>query len=135
MTSESDRPAGSAAGDQSKQPTAAGPAAVAEVGRQLAAKPGLLKGLTGLSRMNQPGGFDCPGCAWPEEPGRRKLIDFCENGAKAFADEAVDRAVDAEFFARHSLKDLAGKPDGIAADFRPVPLAVGQDELELVGVG
>jgi molybdopterin-dependent oxidoreductase alpha subunit len=92
--------------------TAAGPAAVIEVVRQINTHPGIARGLKGLARMNQPGGFDCPGCAWPEDPARRKLVDFCENGAKAFADEATRKLADADFFARHSLADLADKPDG-----------------------
>jgi hypothetical protein len=36
-----------------------------------------------LARLNQRHGFDCPGCAWPEEHGGRKFAEFCENGAKA----------------------------------------------------
>ena len=45
-----------------------------------------------LARLNQRHGFDCPGCAWPEEPGDRKLAEFCENGAKAVAEEATQTA-------------------------------------------
>ena len=45
-----------------------------------------------LARLNQRHGFDCPGCAWPEEHGGRKLAEFCENGAKAVAEEATKRA-------------------------------------------
>lgn len=64
-----------------------------------------------LSRLNQRHGFDCPGCAWPEEPGGRKLAEFCENGAKAVAEEATKRTVTPEFFARHSVAELAGRPE------------------------
>ncbi|MCW2587622.1 MAG: oxidoreductase alpha (molybdopterin) subunit [Mycobacterium sp.] len=64
-----------------------------------------------LSRLNQRHGFDCPGCAWPEEPGGRKVAEFCENGAKAVAEEATKRRVTPEFFARHSVSDLAGQPE------------------------
>ena len=64
-----------------------------------------------LARLNQRHGFDCPGCAWPEEPGGRKLAEFCENGAKAVAEEATKRRVTPEFFARHSVAELAGKPE------------------------
>jgi molybdopterin-dependent oxidoreductase alpha subunit len=64
-----------------------------------------------LSRLNQRHGFDCPGCAWPEEPGRRKLAEFCENGAKAVAEEATKRRVTPEFFARHSVDELAEQPE------------------------
>ncbi|WP_344677759.1 FdhF/YdeP family oxidoreductase [Saccharopolyspora taberi] len=68
-----------------------------------------------LPLLNQRSGFDCPGCAWPdprEEDGdRRKLAEFCENGAKAVAEEATTRRVGPEFFARHPIAELAGKTD------------------------
>lgn len=64
-----------------------------------------------LARLNQREGFDCPGCAWPEEHGGRKLAEFCENGAKAVAEEATKRTVTPEFFARHSIADLSAKPE------------------------
>ncbi|PIE22795.1 MAG: hypothetical protein CSA62_10815 [Planctomycetota bacterium] len=66
-----------------------------------------LAGLRQLQRMNQKGGFDCPGCAWPDPDDRRSLLgEYCENGAKAFAEEATKKRCDAEFFARHSLQEL-----------------------------
>src|SRR5882757_2989864 len=64
-----------------------------------------------LARLNQRHGFDCPGCAWPEEPGGRKLAEFCENGAKAVAEEATKRTVTPDFFARHSVAELSAKPE------------------------
>jgi len=64
-----------------------------------------------LARLNQRHGFDCPGCAWPEEPGGRKLAEFCENGAKAVAEEATKRTVTPDFFARHSVAELARRPE------------------------
>lgn len=64
-----------------------------------------------LARLNQRHGFDCPGCAWPEEHGGRKLAEFCENGAKAVAEEATKRVVTADFFARHSVAELSTKPE------------------------
>ena len=64
-----------------------------------------------LIRLNQRHGFDCPGCAWPEEPGGRKFAEFCENGAKAVAEEGTKRVVTPEFFARHSISDLEGRPE------------------------
>jgi molybdopterin-dependent oxidoreductase alpha subunit len=62
-------------------------------------------------RLNQRKGFDCPGCAWPEEHGGREFAEFCENGAKAVAEEATKRVVTPEFFARHSIADLASRPE------------------------
>jgi molybdopterin-dependent oxidoreductase alpha subunit len=65
-----------------------------------------------LLRVNQPGGFDCPGCAWPEPPpGERSHAEFCENGAKAVAEEATLRRVGADFFAAHPISELAGRSE------------------------
>jgi molybdopterin-dependent oxidoreductase alpha subunit len=71
---------------------------------------GPTRGLLTLLNVNQKGGFDCPGCAWPE-PGKRHTAEFCENGAKAVAEEATVRRVTPEFFAEHSVSDLAGRTD------------------------
>ncbi|HKS47701.1 MAG TPA: FdhF/YdeP family oxidoreductase [Amycolatopsis sp.] len=66
-----------------------------------------------LRLLNQREGFDCPGCAWPEAQAadgeHRKLVEFCENGAKAVAEEATRRRVGPEFFAAHPVADLAGR--------------------------
>ncbi|WP_030734069.1 FdhF/YdeP family oxidoreductase [Streptomyces sp. NRRL F-2890] len=58
-----------------------------------------------LLRVNQPNGFDCPGCAWPE-PGKTHTAEFCENGAKAVAEEATLRRVTRAFFAEHPVAEL-----------------------------
>ena len=63
-----------------------------------------------LRRVNQPKGFDCPGCAWPD-PADTHVAEFCENGAKAVAEEATLRRVDREFFAAHPVSDLASRTD------------------------
>jgi molybdopterin-dependent oxidoreductase alpha subunit len=63
-----------------------------------------------LLKVNQTNGFDCPGCAWPE-PKKRAHAEFCENGAKAVAEEATLRRITPEFFARHSIADLYEKTD------------------------
>ncbi|BFV57327.1 FdhF/YdeP family oxidoreductase [Kitasatospora sp. CMC57] len=62
--------------------------------------------LATLRKVNQPDGFDCPGCAWPE-PGRTHTAEFCENGAKAVAEEATERRITAAFFAEHPVAELA----------------------------
>ncbi|MEO6145354.1 MAG: FdhF/YdeP family oxidoreductase, partial [Dermatophilaceae bacterium] len=72
---------------------------------------GLTRTAATLRLLNQREGFDCPGCAWPEPQGHRKLAEFCENGAKAVAEEATLRRVTRTFFAEHSLADLAGRTD------------------------
>ncbi|WP_173008500.1 FdhF/YdeP family oxidoreductase [Mycolicibacterium sp. P1-18] len=72
---------------------------------------GPLRTAAALVRLNQRKGFDCPGCAWPEEHGGRKFAEFCENGAKAVAEEATKRVITPDFFARHSMADLAERPE------------------------
>jgi formate dehydrogenase major subunit len=73
---------------------------------------GLQQTLRALRVINQPSGFDCPGCAWPEPaPGTRHAVEFCESGAKAVAEEATRARADREFFARHSVADLRGRSD------------------------
>jgi len=64
-----------------------------------------------LAKLNQRNGFDCPGCAWPETPGHRKHAEFCENGAKAVAEEATTRTVTPAFFADHSVSELLERTD------------------------
>ncbi|WP_086839956.1 FdhF/YdeP family oxidoreductase [Amycolatopsis kentuckyensis] len=68
-----------------------------------------------LRLLNQREGFDCPGCAWPEprevDGEKRKLAEFCENGAKAVAEEATKRRVDRAFFAQHPIGELETKTD------------------------
>ena len=68
---------------------------------------GLSSALSTLSKMNQKDGFDCPGCAWPDPDDRSKLGEYCENGAKAIAEEATERRVDESFFAQHSVEELS----------------------------
>ena len=85
------------------------PGVVASV-RALDAQMSRRKAVRTMLRINQPGGFDCPGCAWPE-PDDPSRFEFCENGAKAVAEEATDRRITADFFAVHSIADLAGRSD------------------------
>jgi molybdopterin-dependent oxidoreductase alpha subunit len=90
---------------------AAGVKAVMVSMQRSLAEMGPVRTLATLARLNQRHGFDCPGCAWPEEHGGRKLAEFCENGAKAVAEEATKRRVTPEFFARHTVAELAAKPE------------------------
>ncbi|WP_194396138.1 FdhF/YdeP family oxidoreductase [Microbacterium atlanticum] len=71
---------------------------------------GVTRSVQTLLQVNQKDGFDCPGCAWPEED-RRHVAEFCENGAKAVAEEATLRRVEPEFFASHSLDELRAHDD------------------------
>lgn len=63
-----------------------------------------------LLNLNQDGGIDCPGCAWPE-PHKRHKNEYCENGAKHVNDEATSRRVTREFFAEHSVAELDKQTD------------------------
>ncbi len=91
--------------------SAAGVPAVLVALRRSLAQMGAVRTVTTLARVNQRDGFYCPGCAWPERPGGRKLAEFCENGAKAVAEEATRRVADPEFFARHPVAELAARPE------------------------
>lgn len=73
-------------------------------------KMGLTKTIKTLTTVNQSGGFDCPGCAWPD-PKHSSTFEFCENGAKAVADEGMKANVNPEFFAKHSVQKLSQKSD------------------------
>ncbi len=69
-----------------------------------------LKGAATLSRMNQPEGFDCPGCAWPD-PKHTSSFEFCENGGKAIAWETAAKRCTPEFFAAHGVTELSSWSD------------------------
>lgn len=90
---------------------AAGPKGVA-VALQQMAKYSDAEGCTKtLLKLNQTDGFDCPGCAWPDPKERSPIAEYCENGAKAVAEEATTRRADPAFFAKHSVVDLAELSD------------------------
>ncbi|MEU8784936.1 FdhF/YdeP family oxidoreductase [Streptomyces sp. NPDC048637] len=88
-----------------------------------------------LLRVNQPNGFDCPGCAWPE-PDKPHTAEFCENGAKAVAEEATLRRVTPDFFAEHSVAALATRSGYWLGQqgrlTHPMYLAEGADHYEPV---
>jgi len=68
------------------------------------------KGSRALLAMNQPGGFKCPSCAFPDAE-CKKTLDFCENGAKALAFEATKFRVTREFFEKHTVSNLMEQSD------------------------
>ena len=72
--------------------------------------PGPIRGLALLRTLNQQGGIDCTSCAWPD-PEERSLAEFCENGAKAIADESTRKRADRQFFSRHSVEQLSRQSD------------------------
>ncbi|NVM77406.1 molybdopterin-dependent oxidoreductase alpha subunit [Duganella sp. SG902] len=63
-----------------------------------------------LLKQNQPDGFDCPGCAWPDRE-HASTFEFCENGVKAVAAEATSKRVRPEFFAAHTVTELLRQSD------------------------
>jgi molybdopterin-dependent oxidoreductase alpha subunit len=69
---------------------------------------GAVRGMEGLFHMNKKGGFDCSSCAWPDpDDDRSPIAEYCENGAKALAEEATTKKLTAEFFANNPVADLA----------------------------
>ncbi len=72
---------------------------------------GLKKGATGMAKLNQTDGFDCPSCAWPDPDDERAATEFCENGAKALASETTQRRVTPEFFRKHSVAEISAQSD------------------------
>ena len=114
---------------------AAGLPAVAETLRTAQRQMGVRRSAQTLLKVNQKDGFDCPGCAWPEGD-KRHIAEFCENGAKAVAEEATLRRVTPDFFAAHPVSDLAtrsgywlGQQGRIT---QPVYLAEGADHYRPV---
>jgi molybdopterin-dependent oxidoreductase alpha subunit len=89
---------------------AGGMGAITSTARFLQRESGLGRGAKALLAMNQPTGFDCPGCAWPE-PTHRARLEFCENGAKAIAEEATTRRASPDVFAAHSVDELRALSD------------------------
>ena len=89
---------------------AAGLGAVAASLRHILHEKALTPGMSALLRMNKPGGFDCPGCAWPD-PKYPSIFEFCENGAKAIAAETTTKRITRDFFKKHTVGDLS-KKDG-----------------------
>lgn len=90
---------------------AAGLEAVAIAFKRGVEQAGPARTVRSMFRINQNDGFDCPGCAWPEPQGRRSPAEFCENGAKAFAEENTTRRADREFWAQNSIAELSTKTE------------------------
>ncbi len=86
---------------------AGGLAALAATARHLQRDGAVRRGSKALLAMNQPEGFDCPGCAWPEPTAKhRSRFEFCENGAKAMAEEATTSRASPELFAAATVDEL-----------------------------
>jgi len=87
--------------------TAAGMLGVKEALRHSFKEMGVVRSMQALLELNQEGGFDCPSCAWPNPENPSKIAEYCENGAKAVADEATTKHIDRAFFKKHSVEELS----------------------------
>ncbi|MFC9786811.1 FdhF/YdeP family oxidoreductase [Rhodococcus sp. NPDC127528] len=125
---------------------AAGWGAAKSVTRFLAREGAVLDGPQAIMRMNHEGkGFDCPGCAWPDDL-KGLHLDICENGIKHVTWEMTHKRVGRDFFAAHTVTELSGWSDAAleaqgrltepmrydATSDRYVPIAW-PDAFELVG--
>ncbi len=91
---------------------AAGLPAIFHSAKHILEEMDVIRGLKALNSMNKMDGFDCPGCAWPDPDDERSVLgEYCENGAKAIAEEATTKALFADFFAKNSVAELAELDD------------------------
>ena len=94
------------------------------------------QGAQTLLKSNQPDGFDCPSCAWPD-PKHSSSFEFCENGAKAVAWESTAKRIGGDFFAQHSVSELWEKTDHWIEDqgrvTEPLRYNPATDHYEVVG--
>ena len=87
---------------------AVGVPAILSTFKHISQEMGVWKGVKLLNKMNQKDGFDCPGCAWPDPDGKRSgLGEYCENGAKAIAEEATNKRVGPDLFAQYSVEEMS----------------------------
>ncbi|MCU1290491.1 MAG: putative formate dehydrogenase oxidoreductase protein [Acidobacteria bacterium] len=91
--------------------TAAGLPAIISTMRHTLSRMGIMRTIRTLKSVNQKDGFDCQSCAWADPDGERHFFEFCENGAKAVADEATTSRATPEFFERYSVAELSQKSD------------------------
>ncbi len=91
--------------------SAAGMPAVVSSLQHVIGEAGVSRGIKALANLNKKGGFDCPSCAWPDPDDDRAANEYCENGAKAIAEEATLKKLTASFFAKHSVNELSGLSD------------------------
>jgi molybdopterin-dependent oxidoreductase alpha subunit len=88
--------------------TAAGIPAVVSALKMVISEAGFVRGNKALFYLNKKGGFDCPSCAWPDPDDERSgVAEYCENGARAVAEEATAKKLTASFFEKNSVFDLA----------------------------
>ena len=93
--------------------SAAGISSICSTLTHISKEMGTIRGLKTLSKLNQVDQIDCPGCAWPDpEKGKRsKLGEYCENGAKAIAEEGTIKKASPDFFKKYSVEELSNWSD------------------------
>ncbi len=117
--------------------TAAGIPAVVSGLQKVVEEAGLARGMKALWHLNKKGGFDCPSCAWPDPDDERSgIAEYCENGARAVAEEATQKKLTRDFFAANSVADLASLSDyeigGMGRVAEPVYLPEGATHYQPV---
>jgi molybdopterin-dependent oxidoreductase alpha subunit len=95
--------------DAPYQHPAAGWGAMLSTARQIVRNRGVVRNTLSLFRLNQPDGFDCPGCAWPEPKDPSAFAEYCENGVKAVTFETTAKRVTPAFFAENPVGRLREK--------------------------
>jgi len=99
-------------------------------------EPGIVRGAEALHRLNQFDGFDCPGCAWPDPDEHRTANEYCENGAKAIAEEATSKRITPDFFRQWSVSQLSQQSDYWLGHqgrlTQPMILRAGSDHYETI---
>lgn len=96
----------------SPKTVAAGIPAVISSAEHIFSEMSVTRGLKALAKLNQKDGYDCPGCAWPDPDDERSgIAEYCENGAKAIAEEATSKKLTADFFAANSVAELSQLDD------------------------
>jgi molybdopterin-dependent oxidoreductase alpha subunit len=116
---------------------AAGMGAIIYAGKMIFKEAGFFRGLKALWYVNKKSGFMCPSCAWPDpDDERSQIAEYCENGAKAVAEETTTKKLTASFFKKNAVKDLAtlsdheiGKKGRIA---QPVYLSKGESHYQTI---
>jgi len=116
---------------------AAGMGAILYAGKMIFKEAGFFRGFKALWHLNKKSGFICPSCAWPDPDDERSSIaEYCENGAKAVAEETTTKKLTASFFKESAVKDLAmlsdheiGKKGRIA---QPMYLSKGSSHYQTI---
>jgi molybdopterin-dependent oxidoreductase alpha subunit len=91
---------------------AAGIPAVVSSLEKVVSEAGFSRGMKALWYLNKKGGFDCPSCAWPDPDDERSgIAEYCENGARAVAEEATAKKLDPVFFRLNSIAELGKLSD------------------------